>query len=457
MEVLRPHPGRARALRLAARALVACVCGALVAACSDSAQRTATDPDSDALADAADLIFPSCGPTVSEPALVGTLDGSPHPPVPRHRVDGATIVWQSADGDSAQAGDVEVFRFEIGDAEPTRVTDNTAADWLVDAFDGAILLYRQGDDGSLTLELLRQAETRIIASELPAPGLSLETPPVGRSLGDAGVLYVVPGDPATGRPSRLHLWSEELGDSLLFEAPGQIAGPGIEGGDVAFAASVGPNFEIRASTAADRAAGRAPRVLSPAGPAYAQAPRVSAGYVFWLHTGQPAVAHVGGGAATIIDRTCTRNAAGGGRAIFVCTDEPGPFSAAPRELVLVDGEGAERVVLQRTGDVPALAFDGTALAWVEYPTDIDFSRPSRGMIHYLPDVDAASPDVLDVSDVGTGCWWCDAYWPPPEIALSEHLVVWNYAGPPWDQPSPDFRDLGIGYAVLSAATPPCDR
>lgn len=456
MEVLRPSPPRAPLLQLAARALLACVCGALLAACSDSVPRTANDANADAPLDGGDLTFPSCGPTISEPALVGTLDGSPHPPVPRHRVDGATIVWQSADGDSAQAGDVEVFRFDLSADAVTRVTDNTTADWLVDAFDGAILLYRQGDDGSLTLELVRQSGSRVIASGLPTPGLSLETTPASRALSDEGVLYVGPGDATTGRPSRLHLWSEERGDSVLFEAQGQIVGPDIEGGDVVFAASVGPNYEIRASRAADRAAGRGPHVLSPPGPAYAQAPQVSSGHVFWLHTGQPAVASLDGGAATVIDRACTRHAAGGGRAVFVCTDEPGPFSQAPRELVLVDSDGTARVLLTRTGDVPALAFDGAALAWVEYPTDLDFSRPGRGMIHYLSDVDATSPSVVDVSDVGTGCWWCDAYWPPPEIALSERLVAWNYAGPPWDEPSPDFRDLGIGYAVLSASAPPCE-
>jgi len=61
---------------------------------------------------------------------------------------------------------------------------------------------------------------------------------------------------------------------------------------------------------------------------------------------------------------------------------------------------------------------------------------------------------LTIASVGLPCVYCDAYWPPLQIALSGDVLAWSYAIA--DDSAPHVRSSAYGYTRL-VAEQRCDQ
>jgi hypothetical protein len=109
---------------------------------------------------------------------------------------------------------------------------------------------------------------------------------------------------------------------------------------------------------------------------------------------------------------CTDLVAGPGRAAWVCDGQ----------VMIFDGK-ALRAVTGSRGDKmtrAGLHLDGDRLLWLEVEPDADMYH-GRGKVYFW-----GGEQPMLVAEVGLPCLYCDAFWPPLELALSGELAAWSY-------------------------------
>lgn len=119
-----------------------------------------------------------------------------------------------------------------------------------------------------------------------------------------------------------------------------------------------------------------------------------------------------------------------------------PFSFRGTEVTALGTAGGDLIA--------ALRVEGQRVAWVEYPSGAgcSFDELAVGAL-VVARLDAPT-QAASLVRMGAGCWCCNAWWPPPALALVERGLAWNYPIGDGVDPVVD-RGAAIGWALWSDA------
>jgi hypothetical protein len=378
---------------------------------------------------------------------VGQLPAQVWEPGAQPRLSQGQILWHRRHTELGNMpDDVEIFRFDPKSHSTDQLTANDWDDRILDAGEGATLFLTSdaGGDG-YQLVLDRDGRQTVLEDSLPRPIVVFELE--SRWVSRQAATWLRPIEPqSAGYYSAVHLF--EGGDVQLVSGDLPWNGPpDLEGRTLVWSASDGERRDIAYSTPDLRRGASDPWDWLTEDEVIDTQPLLSDGRVYWRAGTEPASIELSSRRVTRLEGLdCRDHAASDGLAVYVCVEASSDGVPPPHRLLLFDGE-AGHTVLENRNLVMDVAMDGRALAWVEYPSDADFYGGDTGVVFYLEDVTDPDPQPIEVAPVGSGCWWCDAYWPEVDVRIGDGVLAWNYADPS-SPPAPDPEGFAVGYAVV---------
>lgn len=395
----------------------------------------------------ATIDFPDCHYSENPVVEVGRLPAQVWEPGAQPRLSQGQVLWHQRHTELGNMpDDIEIFRFDPVNHGTDQLTANDWDDRIVDAGDGGILFLTSdpGSDG-YQLVLDRDGRQTVLEASLPRPIVVFELE--SRWVSRQAVTWLRPIEPpGAGYYSAVHLFEggdvERVSGDLPWNGP-----PDLEGRELVWSASDGERRDIAYSAPELRDGPGDTWVWLTEDEVVDEQPLLSGGRVYWRAGTEPASIEIESGRVTRLEGLdCRDHAASNGLAVYVCVESSSDGVPPPHRLLLFDGE-AERTVLEGRDLIFDLAMDGHALAWVEYPAEADFYEGAAGVVYYLEDVTDPDPEPIVVAPVGSGCWWCDAYWPEVDVRIGEGVLAWNYADPSFPPP-PNPESFAVGYAVV---------
>jgi len=156
-----------------------------------------------------------------------------------------------------------------------------------------------------------------------------------------------------------------------------------------------------------------------------------------------------GTSRTVHEGPCGQLVADAHQAAAVCGEPGGSFVTHAGQPFVFTASGVLPVATHGGPSIAGLRLFEDRIAWVEYPIDIGCGGAPYDEKGELVVATLASPDdPRVVATVLAGCWCCDAYWAPMQLALSPVAIAWNYSQLEPSEPDYASRDA-VGWGVFA--------
>ncbi len=336
--------------------------------------------------------------------------------------DGASILYGARrTTGSNSAADLDLFRLDARSGRSDQLTLDELDTALLDARQGEVLYAERSAGGAFMapfrLRLRRGAET----VELGEHALQLLGYYEGYAEADRRLLDG--GTVAWATETAVHAFDGER--TLTLASTKHATMPFVSAGTIVFAASDGKDSEIyryRAGTLEQLSANELDD----------RAPVVVADEVLW-RCGLDICRRRGTETEVVASGECSAPAAGGGSAAWGC---------AGRISRYTPGQPLETIA--RPGAKPTgVRVHGRLLAWIE--AEIGDGYHEQGTLYFS---DGAR--TQEVARVGLPCLYCDAYWPPLQLSLSDEALAWTYAIPSAPGATPGGTEAYVQIIAESA-------
>jgi len=307
---------------------------------------------------------------------------------------------------SNSGSDPDLFAIQTSSGTTQQLTADSASTALLGVDREAVLLAEVQDHDTPTRLALRDGEK---VTELGSYLRPVAQP--GATMYAALPSHPVSGHSAVWRTEdSIYLYDGSAVRALSTASKASFGMPWIDGKQVVWSSHDGEDDEVylHDGTTVHRLTDNSTNDRHPA---------LSDGRVFWLcGQSEDAICIWESGASRVLDTgtSCGAPDADDGMASWICDDQ----------VRLFDGSVVRTVTTSSDVSRDGVQLDGGKLLWLEVnPGPI--SPASTGQLVIW---DGAATHV--VAQVGLPCIWCNAYYPPLDLGLSDGAIGWSYASPP---------------------------